>query len=226
MVDYPKPNQSVDVVLLTLHQGHLCVLLAPRPSESDLFPGALALPGGYIHTDEDDDLLATAHRVLRGKAGVAVPYMEQLYTFSGKYRDPRGWSTSVAYISVVPALVLEAVHGAGPEAPRLYPVETVPALPFDHNEIVKRAVVRLRGKSTYSSLPTLLLPKMFTMSELRTVYEQTLGLSIPKVTFRRKIEALGIVEPVCGLVQAKGASRPAQFYRRTSEALMEFDQAF
>ena len=85
---------TVDVVLLTLEQATLKVALVRR--EREPFAQALALPGGYIHTQDDVDAQASAVRVLRDKAGLESPYLEQLATFTGAVRDPRGWSVAVA----------------------------------------------------------------------------------------------------------------------------------
>lgn len=214
---FEKPIATVDVALFTVSEGRLCVMLAKRPDDSEIFPGVFALPGGYIHVSEDDDAEACARRVLRGKAGLRAPYLEQLCTFSGKFRDPRAWSLSVAYYAVMPATDLV---GTGL---RLAPVDEIPALPFDHNQIVATASRRLRGKASYSSLPTFLLPEKFTFDELHAVYQQVMGVEINKVSFRRKIENQGIVVPVPG-EKHYGAHRPAQLYRAAERTLMEFDQ--
>lgn len=200
---------TVDVVLLTLRQGALHVLLVRR--ERAPFAGAWALPGGYIHAQEDADAHASAARVLRDKAGLEAPYLEQLATFSGLARDPRGWSLAVAYCALVPveALVPEAF------APgvRLLPVQGLPALPFDHGAIVEAALARVRGKSQYSSLPVYLCGERFTLPQLQAAYESVLGEPLNKVSFRRKMDELGMLEPVPGALQGGGAHRPAQLYR-------------
>jgi 8-oxo-dGTP diphosphatase len=215
--DYPQPNATVDVALFTLTDGRLGVLLARRDREP--FAGSFALPGGYVHADEDDSTLQTARRVLVDKAGIVAPYLEQLYTFSGKFRDPRGWSLSVSYYAVVPEGVLAAT---GSPDLLVAPVDSLPALPFDHGDIIRKGVARLRGKASYSSLPVFLLPEQFTLGELFEVYRQV-GVELDKVSFRRKIEAQGIIGAVPGQMR-HGAHRPAQLYRRAEDTLREFDQ--
>ncbi|MBL8484267.1 MAG: NUDIX hydrolase, partial [Rhodocyclaceae bacterium] len=138
---------TVDTVLLTLCGGALHVALLKR--EHAPFEGVLALPGGYVRTRQDNDTRDAAARVLRDKAGIESPYLEQLATFSGPGRDPRGWSISVAYYALVPEALLRAGHGAV----SLLPVERLPALPFDHKSIIAAALQRVRAKSQYSSLP-------------------------------------------------------------------------
>src|SRR5262245_31930104 len=108
---------TVDVVLLTLRAGQLHVALLRRDREP--FKDILALPGGYVHADEDQDTLDAACRVLRDKTGIESPYLEQLATFSGAARDPRGWSLSVAYYALVPEAV---ISNAGHPDVELFPV--------------------------------------------------------------------------------------------------------
>lgn len=202
---HPAVICTVDVVLLTLLQDTLHTALLRRDKAP--FAGALALPGGYIHAQEDADTQASAARVLREKVGLQSPYLEQLATFSGPVRDPRGWSLAVAYCALVPAALLEG------SALELVAVSALPPLPFDHRAMVEAAVARVRNKSQYSSMPVHLCAEPFTLPELQRVYEAVLGEPLNKVSFRRKMEELGMLEPMPGAMQTGAAHRPAQMYR-------------
>lgn len=209
---------TVDVVLFTLREEALHVVLLRR--ERDPYQGQLALPGGYVHTGEDNDSLAAARRVLKDKTGLISPYLEQLYTFSSGARDPRGWSVSITYYALVNVEVLTAQ-----EVSRfvLLPADDLPQLPFDHNRIIAFAVERLRGKSTYSALPCHLLPGTFTLTELQQTYEKVLGHKLDKSAFRRKIKELDFLEAVAEV--RTGVHRPAQLYRiRPTRNLVLFDR--
>lgn len=200
---------TVDVVLLTLREGQLQVMLLKRDREP--FDGVLALPGGYVHTDEDQSCEDAAQRVLLQKAGLQSPYLEQLASFSGPARDPRGWSVSVTYFALVAAP--EHDHPG-----KLWlPVDRLPQLPFDHGRIVAMAVERVRSKSQYSSLPVYLCAEPFTLPQLHAIYAALLGEAINPVSFRRKMDELGMLEPVPGAKRAEGAHRPAQLYRLKDE---------
>lgn len=203
---------TVDVVLLTLLNDALHVLLLRRDREP--FKGVLALPGGYVHVQDDQGAQDAAVRVLRDKAGIVSPYLEQLATFSGPGRDPRGWSVSIAYCALVPPELLRTASNA---EQALMPTAALPSLPFDHNRIVDAAVARLRSKSQYSSLPVHLCGERFTLPQLQAVYEAVLGEPINKVSFRRKVDELAMLEPIAGEMQAGGAHRPAQLYRLRKE---------
>jgi len=199
---------TVDVVLLCLRAEVLHVVLLKR--DKPPFEGSLALPGGYVHPEEDGDALDAAERMLRDKTGLSSPYLEQLGCFSGAVRDPRGWSVSIAYYALVPESLLaeSAIEGLYLQA-----VDQLRGLPFDHKEIVLAAVERVRSKSSYSSLPVYLCGEQFTLPRLQAVYEALLGEQINKVSFRRKMDELDMLEPVEGAMETGKANRPAQLYR-------------
>lgn len=204
---FPTVICTVDVVLLTLRDQALHVVLLRRKNEP--FAGALALPGGYIHAQEDRTAWDAAARVLRDKTGIVSPYLEQLATYSSAERDPRGWSASIVYYALVPAELLPTDR----EELQCVPVNRLPRLPFDHRDIIDLAVSRVRAKSQYSSLPVYLCGERMTLPQLQSVYEAVLGEPINKVSFRRKIEELGMLEPVAGALETGAAHRPAQVYR-------------
>lgn len=199
---------TVDVVLLTIKDDKLMVAVHER--ENAPHQGELALPGGYFHTDKDGNAFDAAMRVIEAKTGIAPPYLEQLLTFAGPARDPRGWSLSVAHYALVP---VELIARANKPAVHLLHVDRPLALPFDHEAIIQKAVERLRNKSQYSSLPCFLAVETFTLPQLQRIYEVLMDEALNKVSFRRKINEMDMLEPVEGRFEAAGPHRPAQLYR-------------
>jgi ADP-ribose pyrophosphatase YjhB (NUDIX family) len=211
--DYPRPFVSVDVAILSLRRDRLFVLLIKRGAEP--FHGAWALPGGYIHPDEDADLDAAARRILRQKAGIASPYVEQLQGFGNGRRDPRGWSATFAYFALIESEHLVLKKGANADEVGWWEVSdghVAAELAFDHAEILAAAVTRLRNKVEYTSLPVHLLPAKFTLPDLQRVYEQILGRRIDKSAFRKRIAEADFLEPVPG-EKRPASNRPAQMYQ-------------
>jgi 8-oxo-dGTP diphosphatase len=190
--------------------GKLHIALVRRAA--DPFSGVLALPGGYVHPAEDADVRDAAERVLREKAHLESPYLEQLGVFSGAARDPRGWSVSLAWFALV-----SHVEGDPDATVRWVEVSQLRSLPFDHKEIVVAALERVRSKSGYTSLPVHLCAEPFTLPQLQAAYEAVILSPINKVSFRRKMQELGFVEPVEGAMESGGAHRPAQLYRLRDE---------
>ncbi len=213
---FPRPLTMVDTALFTILDERLCLILTRRREPP--FEQQLALPGGFVHVDEDADAETAARRVIRGKIGFDAPYLEQLFTFSGVARDPRGWSVSIAYYALVPSSLLDRSQTA-----EAFPADALPALPFDHDRIVAKAIERLRSKATYSSLPAFLLPAEFTMNELHRIYEQTIGIRLDKASFRHKILEQDIIEAVPSRFRV-GAHRPAQLYRLANRVLTAFER--
>lgn len=203
---------TVDVVLLTLKDDRLNVALLKRDREP--FKGVTTLPGGYVHPEEDVDAQEAALRVLKDKTGIVAPYLEQLATFSGSARDPRGWSVSIAHYALVP---YEVIESAGHPDVKLASVDRPLVLPFDHKLIVRTAVMRLRSKSQYSSLPCYLAGEAFSLPHLQRIYEALMGEQLNKVSFRRKMTEMAMLEAIDGQMESTGAHRPAQMYRLKSE---------
>lgn len=203
---------TVDVVLFCLKDKALHVALYQRQNEP--YAGKFALPGGFIHMDEDATAFDAALRVLAAKTGVTTPYLEQLATYTGANRDPRGWSASIVYYAMVP---LEVLMAAPASDMKLVPVDDLKLLPFDHKDIIDTAVKRVRSKSAYSSLPIHLCPPTFTLPELQQVYEAVMGEPRNKVSFRQKMDEMGAIEPVEGVYEQGKPNRHALYYRLKPE---------
>jgi ADP-ribose pyrophosphatase YjhB (NUDIX family) len=200
------PAVSVDIVLLTLVDKRLHVGLVN--SRSKYLNGQLALIGGTVHTDEDKTLDHAVHRILAQRGGLKKIFVEQLYTFGSKGRDPRGWSVSVAYYGLLPINELEKDK----HELTFYPVDKLPKLPFDHKQIVEAAVDRVRGKGGYSTIPARLLGKKFSMLQMKQIYSAVLGEEIDMAAFRRKVLSLGIVRTTNEKVRMGRASRPSELF--------------
>lgn len=215
-----RPIVTVDTVLFTLQDGALATILQTRPRPPH--EGRLALIGGYLRPEQDQSLAGAAARMLAAKTGLTGLFLEQLMTFGGPDRDPRGWSLSVAYYALVPDRTL----AAAPPGLAVVPLDAVPPLPFDHDAILQAAVARLRNKGAWSSLPALLLPEMFTLPELKAVYETVMGERLNDSAFRRKMAELRMIEevPDARVPATAERRRPAQLYRLARRALVAFDR--
>lgn len=206
---YPRPAVTTDVVLFTLRQRRLQLLLIRRANPPHA--GMWALPGGFLDMDEDLDRCAA--RELAEETGLQGLYLEQLYSFGRPDRDPRGRVISVAYYALAPAQRL-ATPSAASDAAEVawYPLDELPALAFDHADIIAMAHRRLAAKLEYSSIGLQLMPEAFTLSELQQVYEAVRGQPLDKRNFRKRMLALGEIEET-GRLRRNGKHRPAREYR-------------
>ena len=200
------PAVSVDIVLLTLVDNRLQVALVK--SRSSYLDGQLALIGGTVHPDEDKTLDHAVRRILAERGGLSKIFVEQLYTFGSKDRDARGWSVSVAYYGLLPITKLEKTE----QELTFYPVDKLPKLPFDHRNIIRTAVERVRGKGGYSTIPARLLDKRFSILQMKDVYSAVLGERIDAAAFRRKVLSLGIIRSTNEKVHLGKGTRPSELF--------------
>lgn len=204
---------AVDAVCFRIINGQLSVLLG-RVNVDPHYHHRWGLIGGLIHPEENADQAVERH--VRDKAGVSDIYKEQLYTFSSTDRDPRERVISIAFLCLAPEVLEER---AGAIETRWFPVHTVPTLAYDHNEILKTAVERLRSRVAYTNIAQYLLPEECTLSDLQKTYESILGHKLDKRNFRKKVLETRLVMATTKKVR-KGASRPALLYRFSSKRPM------
>lgn len=198
---------ATDVVLFTIQHKALKVLLVDvhvPPWFSDI----QGIPGGLVLPDETADDSVKRH--MWGKAGMQPKkvYIEQLYTFSGIRRDPRGRVVSVGYLGLIPPHIASK---ASAKNTYWQDVQKLPKLAYDHNDIVKAAIHRLKDKITYTTLVRYLLSAEFTLSDLQQAYEIILERKFDKRNFRKKMLSLGIMKELSR--QKRGeAHRPSALY--------------
>ena len=214
--EYPRPALTVDVVIFTLRDSKLNVLLIKRGNEP--YQGMWALPGGFVKMEES--LEGAACREMEEETGLRDAYLEQLYTYGDPDRDPRGRVVSVAYFALIPAdAPVREDGGSDASKAEWRPLDQLPPLAFDHEEIVTYALRRLRYKLEYSAVGFELLSEQFTLSELQYTYEMILGEKLDKRNFRRRILEAGIIEATPH--KRTGEGRPARLYRYRDDAVAE-----
>ena len=201
---------SVDAVVFgyTSQEG-LSVLLIKRTM--DPYRGQWALPGGLVHDEES--LEQAVARELREETGVAINYLEQLYSFGRPDRDPRNRVVSVAYYGLVKPNAFQLTTSNEASEVAWFDIKTIPSLAFDHQEIVAVAINRLRGKMQYEPIGFELLDKKFPFSELEKLYASVLDRPIDRRNFKKKIMKFGFLEETSEKQQLAGAGRPGNLYQ-------------
>ncbi len=215
-----KQYPATDIVIFTIESDRLKVLLIKR--EHGPFKNYWALPGGFIHNSESPE--QAAFRVLKNKAGIKNVYIEQLYTFAGSNRDPRGNVITVTYFALTPVSKI-SVKSNRAQTPTLHPLKKLPKLAFDHAIIIRYALKRLQAKLEYTNTVYSLLPKYFTFNDLQKAYEIILGRKLDKRNFRKKFLQLKLVKPT-RKVHKGIRQRPAQLYQFISHKPMELKKFF
>jgi 8-oxo-dGTP diphosphatase len=188
--EYPRPAVTTDCVVFGLDDGDLRVLLIQRRDKP--FAGRWALPGGFVHMEENLD--AAARRELKEETGLSCDYLEQLYSFGEPGRDPRGRTITVAYYALVRRTEHQIRGGSDAKEAAWFSLHDLPRLAFDHDTILATAHKRLQAKVRYQPIGFNLLPVKFTLTELQRMYEAILDRTLDKRNFRKKILSMGVLD--------------------------------
>ncbi|MCC5946002.1 MAG: NUDIX hydrolase [Bernardetiaceae bacterium] len=207
--EYPRPALTVDCVIFAWDKASeaIKVMLIERAHEP--FANHWAFPGGFVDMDETVDTAAA--RELEEETGIKNVFMEQLYTFSSVDRDPRGRVVSVAYYALINMQKHPAKAASDAKSVKWFGLSEIPALAFDHQQILDMAYERLKSKVRYQPIGFELLPRKFPLSELQLLYEQILNTKLDKRNFRRKILKTGLLKPLEEF-QTRVAHRAARLY--------------
>lgn len=213
-----RPLVTVDIAIFTVKNQKLQVLLVKRPNKVDEpFTNQWALPGGFLHVELDDDLDSCALRKLKEKTNVKAPYLEQVGAYGNRSRDPRDWSVTHVYFSLLNAEDIALQKGGNASELAWFPIEEAIklVLAFDHSKLLNAAIERLHAKVEYTSLPVYLLPTEFTLPDLQEAYEIVLNRPLDKSSFRTRILNSDLVTVLENQFR-KTTNRPAQLYRLTT----------
>ncbi len=160
---YPRPAVTTDCVIFAFDGNKLQVLLVERGREP--YKGHWAFPGGFLNMDEDAG--EGARRELEEETGLQTVYVEQLHTFTEVERDPRGRVISIAYYALVR---MEDVRGGDDASQaRWFAVNEIPTLAFDHDRILRAALLRLYELLRFRLSGFTRLLDIFSVDELQSL---------------------------------------------------------
>ena len=232
--EYERPSVTADIVVLTLDSSDELSILLIKRSEYP-FKGCWAIPGGFLQAGKES-IDEAAARELKSETNIDNVYLKQLYTFGNPGRDPRTTVISVAYTALVPKHMLDIRAGDDAQDARLFKIKydvngivftndgltiTESDLAFDHNEIIRMAITRLRNRIDYEDDAFSLLKNKneFTISELKRIHEtiKNRSLDLPnfRKTFLRDYVSSGKVKDLGKTVVSKG--KPARLYTLIEE---------
>ncbi len=200
---------TIDNVIFGLERDSLRVLLV-RHGEG-IRQGQWGLPGGWIYRDEN--LRDAAIRLLRDLTGIENVYLEQLKTFGKVDRFPTERVITIAYYALVSAEHYRSLKaGFTADEAQWFSVKDLPDLIYDHEEVLREGIQRLKYKVRHEPVGFNLLPEKFTLLQLQQLYEAILETAIDKPNFRRKMMKMNLLVP-CNEKQQGVAHRAASLYR-------------
>ena len=208
----PQFYVSVDCIIFGFDKGSLKLLLLKRNFEPA--KGSWSLMGGFVQDGESVD--DAAKRVLAELTGLENVYMEQVGTFGEVDRDPGERVISVAYYALININEydrnLVQQHNA-----HWAEIDEIPPLVFDHPQMVKQARIMLQKKASSEPIGFNLLPSLFTLFQLQSLYEAIYGEPLDKRNFRKRVADLNYIEKT-DKIDKTGSKRGAALYKFNENA--------
>ncbi|WP_291865605.1 NUDIX domain-containing protein [Maribacter sp.] len=210
MEDYYKKTKhlvAVDCVIFGYKKEQLHLLLYPRGFEPA--KGKWSLMGGFLQDKESSD--DSARRILKSTTGLMDVYLEQVAFFTNPLRDKAARVISLVYYALLKedkydeTLVRE--HGA-----HWWPVNKLPDFIFDHEEMVRKSMEKLQLKASINLVGIELLPEMFTLQQLRNLYEAIFQKKLDPGNFRKKLLSTDMFEKL-NIKNTKASKKGAYYYR-------------
>ena len=164
---------GIDCIIFGFNEGELNLLLLKRNFQPAM--GEWSLMGGFVQQGESVD--DAAKRVLAELTGLENVYMEQVGSFGEVERDPGERVISIAYYALININEYdrELVHQHNAYWVN---INELPPLIFDHPQMVKQARELMQQKASTEPIGFNLLPKLFTLSQLQSLYEAIYGEQI------------------------------------------------
>ncbi len=208
----PKFYVAIDCIIFGFNEGELSLLLLKRNFEPAM--GEWSLMGGFVQDGESVD--DGAKRVLNELTGLDNVYMEQVGTFGEINRDPGERVISIAYYALINIneydRELVQQHNAF-----WVNINDLPDLIFDHPQMVEQARKLMQQKASTEPIGFNLLPKLFTLSQLQSLYEAIYGEAIDKRNFRKRIAEMDYIEKT-DKIDKTGSKRGAALYKFNEKA--------
>lgn len=216
---HPKFYVGIDCIIFGFNEGEISLLLLKRNFQPAM--GEWSLMGGFVQENESAD--DAAKRVLHELTGLEDVYMEQVATFGEISRDPGERVISIAYYALVNTNDYD--HNLVKQHNAFWVnIKDVPPLVFDHNEMVERARKRMQARAATRPIGFNLLPKLFTLSQLQSLFEAIYGEELDKRNFRKRVAEMDFIEKT-DEIDKVSSKRGAALYR-FNEKMYEREKKF
>lgn len=192
--DNPPIIVTTDVVLFTFEDQQLKVLLVRRANPP--FEGLWAFPGGFLNVDEE--LEACAARELKEETGITGARLKQFGAVGTLNRDPRGRSVSVVYFGAISSEIAKPQPADDADEAEFHPVKRRPRLAFDHEQIMKSLLARLRDEIVQSEILFDFFRSVIPSADMLALVEQIWGTTADRRRWDAFMHSLPFLQEMSG----------------------------
>ena len=139
--NYPRPAVTTDTLVFRAGKECIEVLLIKRKKEP--YKDFWALPGGFLEIEETP--LEGARRELKEETNLVIDVLKEVGTFGEIDRDPRGRTITIVFYTFINNHSQIAKASTDVTEVRWFAVKDIPEMAFDHSEIFKEALLKLKS---------------------------------------------------------------------------------
>jgi len=166
--------------------------------------------GAHLPTNKDLDLFA--RELVEFTTGMDEVYLQQFHCFGKVDRVPANRVLTVGYYALINPLHHTIRKSLEINELAWFDLSKLPPLPFDHKQIILKALDYLRQEVSYHPIGFHLLPEKFTLTEFQSLYEVILNKKMDTRNFRKKIANMGLLVDT-NEKQQNVSHRAAKLYR-------------
>ena len=212
-----KITVAIDCVIFGFDSEKLNLLLFKR--KVNPFKGSWSLIGEVLENNLSLD--KSASEILYKLTGLENIYLKQLKTYGELNRDPAERVISIVYFSLIRVDEVRLKEIENTDA-KWFAFNELPELILDHSQMVEDSISELRNIAKDQPLGFELLPKLFTLPQLQTLYESIYNNKFDSRNFRKKILTLNVLEKTN--LKDKSTSRKGAFLFGFKESILNNSQ--
>ena len=204
-------NQGIHVIisLFTVEKGVTKVLLIKRKNTP--YNNMWALVGGALYNNEsiEDGM----KRETFEKTGIKDMEIYFSNIFGKVDRSPVMRMIALSYIGVIDSEKVAVLKDTLKTSDSDWiPIDRVPKLAYDHNEILNEALNTLKTQILCTDILKALFPSGFTIPEIQKTYESILVKDFDRRNFRKKLLSFDLIIDTNRCVTFEG-KKPAKLYK-------------
>jgi len=164
------------------------------------------------HVPEKQDLDEFAKDLLFQATGLNNVFLQQISAFGSLERVPYTRVITIGYYALINPEYYDLKQSNLAKSLQWFNLNELPPLCFDHDQIIRQALIKLRQEVMYHPVGFHLLPENFTLTEIQSLYEVILNKKMDTRNFRKKLAKMNLLID-SGEKQKNVAHRAAKLYQ-------------